>query len=175
MTKDRESRRDKNREDKLLHHRLDKLVKEEARTNKKVGFTYTSYFFIQSEYVQLSNVVKPKPGGSSRSWDKDRERSRYTTTRSGGSSTSKKRDADFSKTFPIKKKRRKTTKHTKHDKSDNNKEDKKLHRGENLSSDLDRVDDLENSQPCFKRSWVLGLFSLLSPDLDYCYLLYHIS
>ena len=36
--KDRESRRDKNREDKLLHHRLDKLVKEEARTNNKVWF-----------------------------------------------------------------------------------------------------------------------------------------
>ena len=71
-SKDRESRRDKNREDKLLHHRLDKLVKEEARTNKK-----------------LSNVVKPKPGSSSRSWDKDKDRSRYTT-RGGGSSTSKK-------------------------------------------------------------------------------------
>ena len=107
-------------------------------------------------------MVKPKPGGSSRSWDKDRERSRYTTTRSGGSSTSKKRDADFSKTFPIKKKRRKTTKHTKHDKSDNNKEDRKSHRGEHLSGDFNCVNNLENSTPCFKRSWILGLFSLLS-------------
>ena len=43
-SKDRESRRDKNREDKLLHHRLDKLVKEEARTNKKVSFTYCLIF-----------------------------------------------------------------------------------------------------------------------------------
>ena len=43
-SKDRESRRDKNREDKLLHHRLDKLVKEEARTNKKVSFTYYLVF-----------------------------------------------------------------------------------------------------------------------------------
>ena len=104
--------------------------------------------------------MKPKPGGSSRSWDKDRDRSRYTTTRSGGSSTSKKRDGDFSKTFQIKKKRRKTTKHTKHDRSDNNKEDKKSHRGEHLSGDFDRVNNLEYSTPCFKRSWILGLFSL---------------
>ena len=105
--------------------------------------------------------MKPKPGSSSRSWDKDKDRSRYTTTRGGGSSTSKKRDGESSRTVQPKRKKRKTTKYTKYDRSDN-KEDKKLHRGEHLSSDLDRVDDLENSPPCFKRSWVLGLFSLLS-------------
>ena len=105
--------------------------------------------------------MKPKPGCSSRSWDKDRDRSRYTTTRGGGSSTSKKRDGESSRTVQPKRKKRKTTKYTKYDRSDN-KEDKKLHRGEHLSSDLDRADDLENSPPCFKRSWVLGLFSLLS-------------
>ena len=101
--------------------------------------------------------MKPKPGSSSRSWDKDKDRSRYTT-RGGGSSTSKKRDGESSRTVQPKRKKRKTTKY---DRS-NNKEDKKLHRGEHLSSDLDRVDDLQNSPPCFKRSWVLGLFSLLS-------------
>ena len=102
--------------------------------------------------------MKPKPGSSSRSWDKDKDRSRYTTTRGGGSSTSKRRDGESSRTFQPKRKKRKTTKY---DRSDN-KEDKKLHRGEHLSSDLGRVDDLQNSPPCFKRSWVLGLFSLLS-------------
>ena len=106
--------------------------------------------------------MKPKPGSSSRSWDKDRDRSRYTTTRGGGSSTSKKRDGEFSRTVQPKRKKRKTTKYTKYDRSDNNKDEKKLHRGEHLSSNPDRVDDLENSQPCFKRSWILGLFYLLS-------------
>ena len=31
---------EKNREDKLLHPRLDKLVKEESKTNSKVGFSF---------------------------------------------------------------------------------------------------------------------------------------
>ena len=106
--------------------------------------------------------MKPKPGSSSRSWDKDKDRSRYTTTRGGGSSTSKKRDGEFSRTVQPKRKKRKSTKYTKYDKSDNNKEDKKSHRGEHLSGDFNCVNNLENSTPCFKRSWILGLFSLLS-------------
>ena len=39
-SKGKELRREKNREDKLLHPRLDKLVKEESKTNSKVGFSF---------------------------------------------------------------------------------------------------------------------------------------
>ena len=41
-TKGKESRREKHREDMLLHPNLDKLVKEESKTNSKVAL----YFWI---------------------------------------------------------------------------------------------------------------------------------
>ena len=41
-TEGKESRREKHREDKLLHPNLDKLVKEESKTNSKVAL----YFWI---------------------------------------------------------------------------------------------------------------------------------
>ena len=109
-------------------------------------------------------MVKPKPGVSTRSWDKDR--SRHNSTRGGGSSTSRKREGDSSRTSQPKRRRRKSAKSAKHErpdkseKSDGRREDRKSHRGENLSS-ID-ISDIEISPPCFKRSWILGLFSLLS-------------
>ena len=42
-SKGKELRREKNRSDKLLHPRLDKLVKEESKTNSKVGFWLCSF------------------------------------------------------------------------------------------------------------------------------------
>ena len=39
-SKGKELRREKNREDKLIHPKLDRLVKEESKQNSKFGFSF---------------------------------------------------------------------------------------------------------------------------------------
>ena len=154
-SKGKELRREKNRSDKLLHPRLDKLVKEESKTNSKVAFGFCSFSgLIPFIFVKISNVVKARAGSSRGS--SSRDYSRDNKDRATFNYNKRRKEGSGKGHNPKKRFKRNKERTDKSDSRSGRKEDKSGEKGEQSSSLA------APAQPSFRKAWFMGVFSVLA-------------